>query len=203
MKIENIYNKLKKINDEKNFVAIDLLLREIKQAILEESCLKTTSRTKINAIKRVLNNDYGIYAGWKKYNDSKVICNGFELYMIKNTDIPAKEVVEVIPKNANKDDYIVGNYLNIEYVFPQEYTEKIKINRKEILTAVKLKERMIKLFTEKNNVVYADSKYLKDAIDILGENVEVYYTGQKAPIVFENENGEKGIVLPIRPPKEE
>lgn len=203
MKIENIYNKLKKINDEKNFVAIDLLLREIKQAILEESCLKTTSRTKINAIKRVLNNDRGIYAGWKKYNDSKVICNGFELYMIKNVDIPAKEVVEVIPKNANKDDYIVGNYLNIEYVFPQEYTEKIKINIKEILTAVKLKERMIKLFTEKNNIVYADSKYLKDAIDILGENVEVYYTGQKAPIVFENENGEKGIVLPIRPPKEE
>lgn len=204
MKLENIYNKLNNINENENFIEVKLLLEEIKQAILEESCLKTTSKSKINAIKRVLKNvdDFkAVYKGWKKYGEYKVICDGYQLYMMKNVDIPAKEVVEEIPEGENKENYILGAYLNVENIFPEQYSERINLDTKEILTAVKTKQDMIKITTENNNIVYANPLYIKNAIEILGENVKIYYTGEIKPIVFENEEGEKGMVLPIRPPR--
>lgn len=210
MKLEKIYNKLNDINKIKNEVTksdeIETLLEQIKQAIREESCLKTTSKTKVNAIKRVLKNveDFKpVFKAWKRYEEYKVICNGYELYMINSdVDIPAKEAVEELPEGANRDDYEVGNYLDIKAVFPNEYNEKIKIDIKEVLTAVKTKERPIKLEGENGGIVYADASYIKNALDILGKNITLYYTGMLKPIVIENDKGEKGIVLPIRMPEE-
>ena len=142
MKLENVYNKLNNINEEIENKEIKALLEQIRQAIKEESCLKTTSKSKINAIKRVLKsvkNATPIYMGWKKYGEYKVICDGYQLYMMKNVDIPAKEVVEEIPEGENKENYILGAYLNVENIFPEQYSERINLDTKEILTAVKTK----------------------------------------------------------------
>lgn len=206
MKLENIYNKLNNINNEIENEEIKKLLEQIRQAIKEESCLKTTSKTKINGIKRVLRSVEDatpIYTGWKKYEEYKVICNGFELYMMNNdVDIPAKEVVTEVPKGANEDDYILGEYLNVKGVFPSEYNEKINMDIAEVLAATKTKEHMIKLKGENGGIVYANPFFIKNALDILGKNITLYYTGKIYPIVIENDKGEKGMILPVRAPEE-
>lgn len=206
MKLENVYNKLNNINEEIENKEIKALLEQIRQAIKEESCLKTTSKSKINAIKRVLKsveNATPIYMGWKKYEEYKVICNGFELYMINSdVDIPAKEVVTKLPEGANENDYILGEYLNVKRIFPSEYNEKINLDIAEVLAATKTKEHMIKLEGENGGIVYANPFFIKNALDILGKDMTLYYTGKIYPIVIENDKGEKGIILPVRAPEE-
>ena len=43
-----------------------------------------------------------------------------------------------------------------------------------------------------------DIKLLKNVIDIIGETEKVYYLGNTSPLYFENNEGEIGLVLPVR-----
>lgn len=57
MKLETIYKDLVNIiEDDMNFIKTLKLKEKLEEAIRKETCYKTTSKTRVNAIKRVASN---------------------------------------------------------------------------------------------------------------------------------------------------
>ena len=204
MKLETIYSDLLDImKDDMNFTKALKLKEKLEKAIREETCYKTTSKTRVNAIKRVASKDNARPAltGYGIFEDYKVITDTYHLVFIKEDNMPLKLVTtdKELADKVGHDNCINANYPNVVHFKEFNKDKEIKIDINDIMSFYKMhhknaKEELYKL----DEYGSYNIDYLKNIIDILGTNVKVYYQGNLRPLFFENENKEIGLVLPCR-----
>ena len=207
MKLETIYNDLVEIiKDDMDFTKVLKLKEKLEKAIREETCYKTTSKTRVNAIKRVASkmnyrpalNGYGICG------DFKCITDSYHAVMLKDDNIPLKLVTTDIDL-ANKvgiNNCINANYPNFSSFinFNKDYYKTIELDFDDIAQFYKLHNKNANKEPYEIENQYFNIKYLKNVIDVLGTDLTIYLSAdnEDRPIYFENKNGELGLVVPIK-----
>ena len=184
MNNETLLKKLIKIR-EGNLTLLDEVISDIKLDIKSNSIYKTTKKTKINAIKKVLDRQKDIRPVLGGYHINKKdmieFTDSYRAYEINKIDLPFKEVVDK-ESEYDKDTMILGNYPNLDFCFKdtfdieaQEYT-KIDIDINDIIGAFKAKEDKHELYTldSGKDKIRLSISYLKETIDILGNNITCY-----------------------------
>ena len=121
MKLETIYGELLEIMKNGMDVSKALSLKEkLEKAIREESCYKTSSKTRVNAIKRVASkrNDRPALTGYGIYEDYKVVTDSYHLIAIKEDNMPLKLVTtdNELANKVGKENCINANYPNLESI---------------------------------------------------------------------------------------
>ena len=207
MKLETIYNDLNEIiKDDMDFTKVLKLKEKLEKAIREETCYKTTSKTRINAIKRVASkmNYRPALTGYGICGDYKVITDSYHAVMLKDENIPLKLVTTDIDL-ANKvgiNNCINANYPNFSSFinFNKDYYKIITLDFDDIAQFYKLHNKNAEKEPYKIEEQYFNIKYLKNVIDVLGTDLIIYLSidNENRPIYFENKKGELGLVLPIR-----
>ena len=207
MKLETIYNDLMEIiKDDMDFTKVLKLKEKLEKTIREETCYKTTSKTRINAIKRVASkrNDRPALTGYGICGDFKCITDSYHAVMLKDDNIPLKLVTTDIDL-ANKvgiNNCINANYPNFKNIinFNKNYYKTITLDFDDIAQFYKLHNKNAEKESYKIEEQYFNIKYLKNVIDVLGTDIIVYVSNdnENRPIYFENKNGELGLVVPIR-----
>ncbi len=207
MKLDTIYNDLvDAMNDDMNVMKFLKLKDKLEQKIREETCYKTTSKTRVNAIKRVASKDNirPVLQGYGICGDYKCVTDSYHAIMIHEENMPLK----LVPSNkeemekVGKENCINGTYPDFKNLIPdytsEEY-EKTKIDFNDIAQFYKLHKKNSKEETYEINGVHVDINYLKNVIDVLGETTEMYVPKKDyKPVVLVNKDNEKGIVLPIK-----
>ena len=207
MKLETIYNDLMEIiKDDMDFTKVLKLKEKLEKAIREETCYKTSSKTRVNAIKRIASkrNDRPALTGYGICEDYKVITDSYHAVMLKDDNIPLKLVTTDIDL-ANKvgtQNCINANYPDFKGIinFDKNYYKTITLDFDDIAQFYKLHNKNAeKGLYEVDNKFY-NIKYLKNIIDVLGTDIIVYVSNDKEyrPLYVENKKGELGLVLPIR-----
>ena len=207
MKLETIYNDLVEIiKDDMDFTKVLKLKEKLEKAIREETCYKTTNKTRVNAIKRVASkmnyrpalNGYGICG------DFKCITDSYHAVMLKDDNIPLKLVTTDIDL-ANKvgiNNCINANYPDFKGIinFDKNYYKTITLDFDDIAQFYKLHNKNAEKEPYKIEEQYFNIKYLKNVIDVLGTDLTIYLSNdnENRPIYFENKNGELGLVVPIK-----
>ena len=207
MKLETIYNDLVEIiKDDMDFTKALKLKEKLEKAIREETCYKTTSKTRVNAIKRVASkmnyrpalNGYGICG------DFKCITDSYHAVMLKDDNIPLKLVTTDIDL-ANKvgiNNCINANYPDFKGIidFDRNYYKTITLDFDDIAQFYKLHNKNAEKEPYEIEEQYFNIKYLKNVIDVLGTDLTIYLSNdnENRPIYFENKNGELGLVVPIK-----
>ena len=206
MKLEAIYNDLVDImNNDMNFEKALKLKEKLEKVIREETCYKTTSKTRVNAIKRVASkiedrpalNGYGIYEGYKCVTDS------YHLIAIHEDNMPLK-LVTTDKELANKvghENYIYATYPNMEHVinFDKQYYDEITLDYDDIMQYYKLHKKNAENEPYEINGKYYNIIYLKNIIDVLGTDLTVYQSKDYfRPMYLMNKDNELGLVLGIK-----
>ena len=207
MKLETIYNDLVEIiKDDMDFTKVLKLKEKLEKAIREETCYKTTNKTRVNAIKRVASkmnyrpalNGYGICG------DFKCITDSYHAVMLKDDNIPLKLVTTDIDL-ANKvgiNNCINANYPDFKGIinFDKNYYKTITLDFDDIAQFYKLHNKNAEKEPYEIEEQYFNIKYLKNIIDVLGTDLTIYLSNdnENRPIYFENKNGELGLVVPIK-----
>lgn len=207
IKLDTIYNELvEAMNDDMNVMKFLKLKDKLEQKIREETCYKTTSKTRVNAIKRVASKDNirPVLQGYGIYEDYKCVTDSYHAIMIHEDKMPLKLVTSdnELAKKHGKENCINGTYPDFKNLIPdytsEEY-EKTKIDFNDIAQFYKLHKKNSKEETYEINGVHVDINYLKNVIDVLGEDTEMYVPKKDyKPVVLVNKDNEKGIVLPIK-----
>ena len=207
MKLETIYNDLIEIiNDNMNATKVLKLKEKLEKAIREETCYKTTSKTRINAIKRVASkmNDRPALTGYGICEDYKVITDSYHAVMLKDNNIPLKLVTTDtnLANKVGKQNCINANYPNFKSIinFDRNYYETITLDFDDIAQFYKLHNKNAEKEFYKIKEQYFNIKYLKNIIDVLGTDLIVYLSidNEYRPIYFENKNRELGLVMPTK-----
>lgn len=207
MKLETIYNDLNEIiRDDMDFTKVLKLKEKLEKAIREETCYKTTSKTKVDAIKRIASKrkDRPALAGYGICGDYKVITDSYHAVMLKDDNIPLKLVTTDIDL-ANKvgiNNCINANYPNFKNIinFDKNYYKTITLDFDDIAQFYKLHNKNAEKEPYKIEEQYFNIKYLKNVIDVLGTDLTIYLSADNEyrPIYFENKNGELGLVVSMR-----
>lgn len=207
MKLETIYNDLIEIiKDGMNVTKVLKLKEKLEKAIREETCYKTSSRTRVNAIKRVASkmNYRPVLTGYGICEDFKCITDSYHAVMIKDENIPLKLATTDI-NLANKvgtQNCINANYPDFKGIinFDRNYYKTITLDFDDIARFYKLHNKNAENESYKIGEHYFSIKYLKNVIDVLGTDLTVYLSidNEYRPIYFENKNGELGLVMPTR-----
>ena len=207
MKLETIYNDLMEIiKDDMDFTKVLKLKEKLEKAIREETCYKTTNKTRINAIKRVASkmNERPALTGYGICGDFKCITDSYHAVMLKDDNIPLK-LVTTDNELANKvgiNNCINANYPNFNSFinFNKDYYKTIELDFDDIAQFYKLHNKNAEKESYKIDNKFYNIKYLKNVIDVLGTDLTIYSSNDNEyrPIYFENKNGELGLVLPIR-----
>lgn len=170
------------------------------------------TKTKINTIIKLCkkNEKYRpILSGFKRYNDNQmVICDLMKIFIFNNLEVGLKEVINYEPAK-NRDKYIVGEYINIDKLLPQDtqyLNRKIDWDINKFMDFYKAnkkygKDDNHKVYVLKQEDIYIpmDMWFIKEAIDILGRNIILYGTGLSySPVMIMNNDDELGMLLPIR-----
>ena len=207
MKLETIYNDLVEIiRDDMDFTKVLKLKEKLEKAIREETCYKTTSKTRVNAIKRVASkmnyrpalNGYGICG------DYKVITDSYHAVMLKDDNIPLKLVTTDIDltNKVGINNCINANYPDFKGIinFDRNYYKIITLDFDDIAQFYKLHNKNAKNEPYKIEEQYFNIKYLKNVIDVLGTDLTIYLSADNEyrPLYVENKKGELGLVLPVR-----
>jgi len=202
MKLETIYGELLEImKDDMNFTKALSLKEKLEKAIREETCYKTSSKTRVNAIKRVASKDNSRPAltGYGIYEDYKVVTDSYHLIAIKENNMPLKLVttdLELV-KKIGKENCISGVYPKMESVLKYDTSNELPmINLNDLESFVKLHKKDKEVY--KIGEQYFDPNYVKDIVDVLGKDLKIYYQGENRPLFFVNDKDEIGLVLPIR-----
>ena len=204
MKTEKFYEELKGIIVDNRFDIIKYqnLLEKIQKIIREESCYKTSSKTRVNAIKRVASKDNARPAltGYGIYEDYKVVTDSYHLIAIKEDNMPLKLVTtdDELANKIGKENCINANYPNISNILKYNTSNELEmINLDELESTCKIgkKDKDI-LFTIGSQTF--NPQYVKNVIDVLGTNVKIYFQGELKPLYFVNDKDEIGLVLPIK-----
>lgn len=213
MTIEKIYKDLcNAINyDDVDYVKLLKLKENLEQSIRENTCYKTTSKTRINAIKKVASKDKSkpILSGYGVYNDYKVVTDSYHLIAIKQDSMPLKKVVNNLSeeKKLGKENCIFGIYPVLDRVinfnFDKDGSYKIyeglDLNDMEAFYKMN-KGKNGKLYPYKIDRLSCDINYLKNVIDVLGKDSSIYIPvdSDVKPIYVKNKDDELGLVLPIK-----
>ena len=207
IKLETIYNDLvDAMNDDMNVMKFLKLKEKLEQKIREETCYKTTSKTRINAIKRVASKDNirPVLQGYGILGDYKCVTDSYHAIMIHEDNMPLK----LVPRNKEeaekhgKENCINGTYPNFESIFPnvEEGFKKVKIDFDDMEQFYKLHKKNAKEETYAIDRFNVNIIFLKNVIDVLGTDVDIYVSTESEykPIVIINKDNEKGLVLPIK-----
>ena len=132
MKLETIYGDLLDImKNDMDFVKALSLKEKLEKAIREETCYKTTSRTRVNAIKRVAskNNVRPVLTGYGIYEDYKVVTDSYHLIAIKEDNMPLKLVTtdNELANKVGKENCICGNYPNMERILRYDTSNELNM----------------------------------------------------------------------------
>lgn len=141
-----------------------------------------------NALKRIIKNvKSDNFKGYQPYNDFKIVTDKFCLVAIKEEDMTPFEVMQA------KYDYL--------WLLTYDTSNQVQVNYEDLKAFHKLnnKEKDIEKRLYNINGSKYDIKLLKNVVDIIGETEKVYYLGNRSPLYFENNEGEIGLVLPVRP----
>lgn len=214
MTIEKIYEELKNITIREDFIKLPKLLEDIEKTIREETCYKTSSKTRIKAIKNVASKEEHRPAlkGYGILDDYKVITDSYHLVAIKEENMPLQLVAtneELEKLNINKEEYMekngINSIINCSYPnvsgllnFDKNNCKTIEIDVDDVAKFYKVNKKFAKqnLYTIGQNLF--NIKYIKNIIDVLGTNITVYEAGEYRPLYFINENDEMGLVVPCK-----
>lgn len=140
-----------------------------------------------NALKRIIKNaNTDNFKGYQPYNDFKIVTDKYCLVAIKEEDMTPFEVMQA------KCDYV--------WLLTYDTSNQVQVNYEDLKAFYKLnnKEKDIGKRLYNINGSEYDIKLLKNVIDIIGETEKVYYLGNTSPLYFENNEGEIGLLLPVR-----
>ena len=192
MKLETIYNDL--VDIMKNDMDFDKALKlkdKLEQAIRENTCYKTTSKTRVNAIKRVASkwNDRPALTGYGIYEDYKCVTDSYHLIAIHEDNMPLKLVTtdKELADKVGKENCIYATYPNMEHIinFDKQYYKLHKKNAKDEPYEI--------------NGNFYNITYLKNVIDVLGTDLTVYLPKDYfRPMYLVNKDNEIGLVLGIK-----
>ena len=192
VKIEIIYNELKEIlknEDWKSCMEMDKLMKKLEDYIRLENSYKTTSKTRVNAIKRIASKleirpalrGYGNVAGYQ------VVTDTYHLVAIHQENMPL-ELKDNYPNVEGHIKYDTSN--EIPMIDLDDLIGFIKTHKKD-------KYKLYKITIEDKDYFY-NAEYLKNVIDVLGKDSKVYFQNEYRPLVFVNDKDEIGLVLPIK-----
>lgn len=206
MKLETIYNELLDImKSEMDFTKALKLKDKLEKAIREETCYKTTSKTRVNAIKRVASKSdvRPALAGYGICGDYKCITDSYHAVMIKDDNIPLKLVTtdNELANKIGKENCIYATYPNFESLinFDKNNYDISHLDYDDVEQFYKLhKKNADKELYEIKGQFY-NIKFIKNVIDVLGTDTVLYTPkNEYRPLYVENRNGELGLVLPVK-----
>lgn len=209
MKKENILNILRDSIKNNDWLIINNLIDRLEKDIREETSYKSNSKSKISAIKKICKYNEKLRPELTGYNiaeDGKYeITDGFRAYRLNKMDMPVLRVgLERTEDEINNNIQIInGTYPNLKNVFPNFNDEEIvSLNLDDIMYAYKTrsKDTSKNLYNLKSKSydVYVDVVYLKETLDILGKDLKCCLNGECRPVLFENEEQEQGLIMPIK-----
>jgi len=206
MKLETIYNDLVDImNNDMDFMKAIKLKDKLEQAIREETCYKTTSKTRVNAIKRIASkyNDRPALTGYGIYKDYKCITDSYHLVAIHEENVPLKLVTtdKELADKVGKENCIYGTYPNMEHIinFDKQYYNEITLDYDDIMQYYKLHRKNAENEPYEINGQYYNIIFLKNVIDVLGTDLTIYQSDDYyRPMYLVNKDNELGLVLGIR-----
>lgn len=215
MKLETIYNELKDMlenGNEINAIKYMNLMEKLENAIRLESAYKTTSKTRVNAIKKVASQDNfrPALTGYGILDDFKVVTDSYHLIAIHQDVMPLPLVgtreelaqvgidVKEYMEKYGRESVLCHTYPNVKNLINFNKDNELPMIDMDDLTAfIKLNKKEKRPLYQIGEYKY-NANYVKNVIDVLGKDCKVYFQGQNRPLFFENSNGEIGIVLPIR-----
>jgi hypothetical protein len=206
MKLETIYNDLVDImNNDMDFVKALKLKEKLEQVIRENTCYKTTSKTRVNAIKRIASKleIRPALTGYGIYEDYKCITDSYHLVAIHEENMPLKLVTtdKELADKVGRENCINGTYPNMEHIinFDKQYYNEITLDYDDIMQYYKLHKKNAEKEPYEINGQYYNIIYLKNIIDVLGTDLTVYLPKDYfRPMYLVNKDNEIGLVLGIR-----
>ena len=206
MKLETIYNDLVDImNNDMDFDKTLKLKEKLEQAIREETCYKTTNKTRVNAIKRVASKleFRPALTGYGIYKDYKCITDSYHLVAIHEENIPLKLVTtdKELADKVGRENCINATYPNMEHIinFDKQYYNEITLDYDDIMQYYKLHRKNAKEEPYEINGQYYNIIFLKNVIDVLGTDLTIYQSKDYfRPMYLVNKDNEIGLVLGIR-----
>lgn len=206
MKLETIYNDLVDImNNNMDFTKVLKLKEKLEQTIRLETCYKTTSKTRVNAIKRVASKleIRPALTGYGIEDDYKVVTDSFHAIMIHEEHMPLKLVTmdKELADKVGHDNCINANYprFNSFINFDKSNYDTTTLDYNDVEQFYKLHKKNAdkELYDFKGN--HYNICYIKNVIDVLGTDTIVYVSkNEYRPMYIENKNGELGLVLPVK-----
>lgn len=203
MKLEKIYEELVSIMKNDMDVTKALALKEkLEKAIREETCYKTTSKTRVNGIKRVASKleTRPVLTGYGIWNDYKVVTDSYHLIAIYEDNMPLKLVTtdKELANKVGKENCINGVYLNMDSIIRYDTSNELPMfDLDELEYTYKLgkkdKDVLFKIGEQNFN-----PQFVKNIVDVLGKDLKLYYQGEFKPLFFVNDKNEIGLVLPIK-----
>lgn len=132
--------------------------------------------------------------------DYQVFTDSYTLYALK-------EHVDELPLFKNTKEMNGKQYPNVtRFLNVKGEPEDIQVDIQKVRQAEKEQKhnfdngRVIVMIVSDNHRVFVQARYLKTVYNILGNNLKVTLYGEMQPVLFENEAGDKALVLPVRVP---
>lgn len=206
MKLETIYNDLVEImKNDMNFDKALKLKEKLEKVIREETCYKTTSKTRVNAIKRVASKleCRPALTGYGIYEDYKCVTDSYHLIAIHEENMPLKLVTtdKELADKVGHENCINGTYPNMESLlnFDKQYYDIIDLNYDDIMSYYKLHKKEAENEPYEINGKFYNIIYLKNVIDVLGTDLVVFQSKDYyRPLYLINKDNEIGLVLGVR-----
>ena len=203
MKLETIYGELLEIMKDGMDVTKALSLKEkLEKSIREETCYKTSSKTRVNAIKRVASkmNSRPALTGYGIWNDYKVVTDSYHLIEIYEDNMPLKLVTtdKELANKVGKENCINGVYPNIDSIIRYDTSNELPMfDLDELEYAYKLGKKDKDVLFKIGNQSF-NPQFVKNIVDVLGKDLKLYYKGELKPLFLVNGKNEIGLVLPIK-----
>ena len=201
MKTEQFYTELKGVIVDNRFdiIKYQKLLEKLEKLIREETCYKTTSKTRVNAIKRVAskNNARPVLTGYGVFNEYKCVTDSYHLIAIKEDNMPLKLVTtdNELANKIGKENCMYGNYPNMESVLKYDTSNELPmIDLDDLESFIKLHKKDEESYTI--GTQRFNPKFIKNVVDVLGNNIKIYFQGKNRPLFFVNDKDEIGLVCP-------
>lgn len=206
MKLETIYNELLDImNNNMDFTKALKLKEKLEKAIREETCYKTTPKTRVNAIKRVASKmeDRPFLTGYGICGDYKCVTDSYHAIMIKEDSMPLKLVTtdKELSKKIGHENCIYADYPNFESFinFDKSNYDISNLDYNDVEQFYKLHKKNADKELYEIKGQYYNIRYLKNIIDVLGTDTTLYTPkNEYRPLYVVNKENEIGLVLPVR-----
>ncbi len=190
MKTEKIIKELKDIKEFNDVTRIDNLIEELENDLQLKCCLKTTKRTKINAIKRILSAKTLLSRPkLMKYdiqNEKTVFTDSYQAYRIDNLENNPFE-------RATEND----NYPKLDNCFPKNYStdNEIKLNYNEIKANKKIDKDYLYIINDRYKM---NPNFIINAIEIMPDDTRYFLQTNGVVYGVSDRTGDDCILLPIR-----